>query len=62
MKRDKMDDFDSEAWLARKPEIGNLRAAIFDLNGVLAGQAPAAQPAEKSNQWRDSYAAIIGKS
>ena len=37
-KRDNMDDFDSEAWLARNPEIGNLRAAIFDLNGVLRGK------------------------
>ena len=37
-KRDKMGDFDSEAWLARNPEIGNLRAAIFDLNGVLRGK------------------------
>ena len=38
LKRDTMDDFDSEAWLARNPEIGNLRAAIFDLNGVLRGK------------------------
>ena len=27
-----MGDFDSEAWLARNPEIGNLRAAFFDRN------------------------------
>jgi len=33
-----MGDLDSEAWLARNPEIGNLRAAIFDLNGVLRGK------------------------
>ena len=33
-----MGDFDSEAWLACNPEIGNLRAAIFDLNGVLRGK------------------------
>ena len=33
-----MGDFDSNAWLARNPEIGNLRAAIFDLNGVLRGK------------------------
>ena len=38
LKRDKICDFDSNAWLARNPEIGNLRAAIFDLNGVLRGK------------------------
>jgi len=37
-KRDKMGDFDTEAWLVRNPDIGNLRAAIFDLNGVLRGK------------------------
>jgi len=42
LKRDTMGDFEGEfntaAWLAHNPEIGNLRAAVFDLNGVLRGK------------------------
>ena len=30
--------FNTAAWLAHNPEIGNLRAAVFDLNGVLRGK------------------------
>ena len=46
-----MHKFDSAKWLADHPDINNVRAVTFDINGVMRGKRLPIGAIKKSRKW-----------